>query len=181
MWFSAVSSNLDMTWLNADILKHCNFHAVIVWLQFHVQGQRWYQKEFFHEMTFDLTTHKQAPEVCFDLRPGTNYSVNISMVAFNFSLLVSMTTQITGRSCHLFYVFRKACIGFKKLKWNSIADLSVVWWVVKVLFPCSKLLIVFCFHRFHRVDSPAAERERNGGTVFWSVILAQQGKDSLVG
>uniref|UniRef100_A0A8C0II18 Sushi domain containing 1 n=1 Tax=Bubo bubo TaxID=30461 RepID=A0A8C0II18_BUBBB len=34
---------------------------------FHVQGQRWYQKEFFHEMTFNLTTHKQAPEVCFDL------------------------------------------------------------------------------------------------------------------
>ncbi|XP_019329456.1 PREDICTED: sushi domain-containing protein 1 [Aptenodytes forsteri] len=62
---------------------------------FHVQGQRWYQKEFFHETTFNLTTHKQAPEVCFDLQPGTNYSVNISMVALNFSLLVSMTTQIT--------------------------------------------------------------------------------------
>ncbi|XP_057282021.1 sushi domain-containing protein 1 isoform X4 [Pezoporus wallicus] len=62
---------------------------------FHVQGQRWYQKEFFHEMIFDLTTHKQAPEVCFDLQPGTNYSVNISMAALNFSLLVSITTQIT--------------------------------------------------------------------------------------
>ncbi|KAM6304148.1 sushi domain-containing protein 1 isoform 4-T4 [Podargus strigoides] len=62
---------------------------------FHVQGQRWYQKEFFHEMTFSFTTHKQAPEVCFDLQPGTNYSVNISIVALNFSLLVSMTTQIT--------------------------------------------------------------------------------------
>ncbi|NXO57313.1 SUSD1 protein, partial [Aramus guarauna] len=62
---------------------------------FHVQGQRWYQKEFFHEMTINFTTHKQAPEVCFDLQPGTNYSVNISMVALNFSLLVSMTTRIT--------------------------------------------------------------------------------------
>ncbi|XP_061217222.1 sushi domain-containing protein 1 isoform X5 [Neopsephotus bourkii] len=62
---------------------------------FHVQGQRWYQKEFFHEMIFDLTTHKQAPEICFDLQPGTNYSVNISMAASNFSLLVSITTQIT--------------------------------------------------------------------------------------
>ncbi|XP_025958918.2 sushi domain-containing protein 1 isoform X2 [Dromaius novaehollandiae] len=62
---------------------------------FHVQGQRWYQKEFFHEMTFNFTTYKRAPEVCFDLQPGTNYSVNISMVALNFSLLVSMTTQIT--------------------------------------------------------------------------------------
>ncbi|XP_066194792.1 sushi domain-containing protein 1 isoform X5 [Sylvia atricapilla] len=62
---------------------------------FHVQGQRWYQKNFFHEMTFELFTHKQAPEVCLDLQPGTNYSINISMVALNFSLLVSMTTQIT--------------------------------------------------------------------------------------
>uniref|UniRef100_A0A8C9N3R8 Sushi domain containing 1 n=1 Tax=Serinus canaria TaxID=9135 RepID=A0A8C9N3R8_SERCA len=62
---------------------------------FHVQGQRWYQKNFFHEMTFEISTHKQAPEVCLDLQPGTNYSINISMVAMNFSLLVSMTTQIT--------------------------------------------------------------------------------------
>ncbi|XP_063996505.1 sushi domain-containing protein 1 isoform X2 [Pogoniulus pusillus] len=62
---------------------------------FHVQGRRWYQKEFFHEITFNLTTHKRAPEVCFDLQPGTNYSVNISLVALNFSLPVSMTTEIT--------------------------------------------------------------------------------------
>ncbi|NXP75154.1 SUSD1 protein, partial [Ramphastos sulfuratus] len=62
---------------------------------FHVQGRRWYQKEFFHEIIFNFTTHKQAPEVCFDLQPGTNYSVNISMVALNFSLLASMTTEIT--------------------------------------------------------------------------------------
>ncbi|XP_014744699.1 PREDICTED: sushi domain-containing protein 1 isoform X3 [Sturnus vulgaris] len=62
---------------------------------FHIQGQRWYQKNFFHEMTFELSTHKQAPEVCLDLQPGTNYSINISMVALNFSLLVSMTTQIS--------------------------------------------------------------------------------------
>ncbi|NWS11695.1 SUSD1 protein, partial [Pachyramphus minor] len=62
---------------------------------FRVRGQRWYQKDFVHEMTFELTTHKKAPEVCFDLQPGTNYSVNISMVALNFSLLISMTTQIT--------------------------------------------------------------------------------------
>lgn len=91
----------------SDLLTCYDFHAVIVWFQFHVQGQRWYQKEFLHEMTFNLTTHKQAPEVCFDLQPGTNYSVNISMVALNFSLMVSMTTRITGRSCCLCFVFTK--------------------------------------------------------------------------
>lgn len=133
------------------ILKHFNFHAMIVSLQFHVQGQRWYQKEFSHEMTFSLTTHKQAPEVCFDLQPGTNYSVNISMVALNFSLLVSMTTQITGRPCCLFYVFTKAPVGGKKLKWNNIVGLS------KLLIPCSQFFIVVYFRRFHRIDSSAAE------------------------
>lgn len=80
---------------------------MIVWLQFHVQGQRWYQKNFFHEMTFELSTHKEAPEVCLDLQPGTNYSIKISMVALNFSRLVSMTTQITGRSYQLFlYIYK---------------------------------------------------------------------------
>lgn len=92
-----------------------------------MQGQRWYQKNFFHEMTFELYTHKQAPEVCLDLQPGTNYSINISMVALNFSLLVSMTTQITGRSCHLFYIFTKAPRGCKRHKLICSDDLSVVW------------------------------------------------------
>ncbi|XP_067409590.1 sushi domain-containing protein 1 [Emydura macquarii macquarii] len=62
---------------------------------FHIQGQRWYQKEFFHEMTFNLTTYGQTPEVCLDLRPCTNYTVNISAAALDLSVLVSMTTQIT--------------------------------------------------------------------------------------
>ncbi|XP_029770197.1 sushi domain-containing protein 1 [Terrapene carolina triunguis] len=61
---------------------------------FHIQGQRWYQKEFFHEMAFNLTAYGQTPEVCLDLRPGTNYTVNISMAALDLSVLVSMTTPI---------------------------------------------------------------------------------------
>lgn len=108
-------------------------------------------------MTFELSTHKQAPEVCLDLQPGTNYSINISMVALNFSLLVSMTTQITGRSCHLFYIFAKAPSGCKRLSWICIVDLSVVGWVVKIFFPCSKLSIV-CFHGFCRVQRQKGER-----------------------
>ncbi|XP_065261997.1 sushi domain-containing protein 1 [Emys orbicularis] len=61
---------------------------------FHIQGRRWYQKEFFHEMAFNLTAYGQTPEVCLDLRPGTNYTVNISMAALDLSVLVSMTTPI---------------------------------------------------------------------------------------
>ncbi|XP_074850782.1 sushi domain-containing protein 1 isoform X2 [Carettochelys insculpta] len=62
---------------------------------FHIQGRRQYQKEFFHEMAFNLTTYRQTPEVCLDLRPGTNYTVNISSSALDLSVLVSMTTPIT--------------------------------------------------------------------------------------
>uniref|UniRef100_A0A8C3S5Z3 Sushi domain containing 1 n=1 Tax=Chelydra serpentina TaxID=8475 RepID=A0A8C3S5Z3_CHESE len=61
---------------------------------FHIQGRRWYQKEFFHEMAFNLTTYGQTPEVCLDLRPGTNYTANISTAALDLSVLVSMTTPI---------------------------------------------------------------------------------------
>uniref|UniRef100_A0A8C4UGG2 Sushi domain containing 1 n=1 Tax=Falco tinnunculus TaxID=100819 RepID=A0A8C4UGG2_FALTI len=138
---------------------------------FHVQGQRWYQKEFFHEMTLDLITHKQAPEVCFDLQPGTNYSVNISMVALNFSLLVSMTTQITGRWYHLFYVFTGAPIGRK-----SIVDLGVVWWIVKVVFPCSDLFVAVCFCRSYRSDSLAAEVGEKQGCSVLKCHFATAGK-----
>lgn len=118
---------LNVAWLNAnDLLKHCTFHAVIVWLQFHVQGRRWYQKEFFHEIIFNLTTHKQAPEVCFDLQPGTNYSVNISLVALNFSLPLSMTTEITGGSCIYFVYLQKHLLGAEGS--NETTSLIGVWY-----------------------------------------------------
>ncbi|XP_074809618.1 sushi domain-containing protein 1 isoform X2 [Natator depressus] len=61
---------------------------------FHIQGRRWYQKEFFHERAFNLTIYGQTPEVCLDLHPGTNYTVNISMAALDLSVIVSMTTPI---------------------------------------------------------------------------------------
>lgn len=171
-----------MTWLNAsDILKHSNFHAMIVWLQFHVQGQRWYQKEFFHETTFNLTTHKQTPEVCFDLQPGTNYSVNISMVALNFSLLVSLTTQITGRSCHLFSLFTKAPMGARGSSETALLISVLYGGLSKCSFHAQNCSLLFVFTDFIGLTVQQQKGERNGGAVFWSVILAQQGKDNLVG
>uniref|UniRef100_A0A8D0GVA7 Receptor-type tyrosine-protein phosphatase U-like Fn3 domain-containing protein n=1 Tax=Sphenodon punctatus TaxID=8508 RepID=A0A8D0GVA7_SPHPU len=62
---------------------------------FHIQGQRWYQKKFFHEMTFNFTTRTKTPEVCLDLHAGTNYTVNITTTTLDLSVLVPMTTNIT--------------------------------------------------------------------------------------
>uniref|UniRef100_A0A673USQ3 Sushi domain containing 1 n=1 Tax=Suricata suricatta TaxID=37032 RepID=A0A673USQ3_SURSU len=62
---------------------------------FHIQGQRWYQKEFAQEMIFNITTSSQAPEMCLDLRPGTNYSVCIQALSSELPVVLSLTTQIT--------------------------------------------------------------------------------------
>ncbi|XP_045435872.1 sushi domain-containing protein 1 isoform X6 [Pipistrellus kuhlii] len=60
-----------------------------------IQGQRWYQKEFAQEITFNITTSSQAPEMCLDLRPGTNYSVSIGAWSSVLPEVISLTTQIT--------------------------------------------------------------------------------------
>nr|XP_012624387.1 sushi domain-containing protein 1 isoform X6 [Microcebus murinus] len=61
---------------------------------FHVWGRRWYQKEFAQEMVFNITTSSQNPEVCLDLRPGTNYSVSLQALSSALPVAVSLTTQI---------------------------------------------------------------------------------------
>ncbi|XP_036117693.1 sushi domain-containing protein 1 isoform X4 [Molossus molossus] len=61
----------------------------------HIQGQRWYQKEFSQEINFNITTSSQAPETCLDLRPGTNYSVSIRALSSALPVVTCLTTQIT--------------------------------------------------------------------------------------
>ncbi|XP_066112608.1 sushi domain-containing protein 1 isoform X4 [Saccopteryx bilineata] len=61
----------------------------------HIQGQRWYQKEFAQEIIFNVTTSSQAPEMCLDLRPGTNYSVSVRASSSALPVVISLTTQIT--------------------------------------------------------------------------------------
>ncbi|XP_053159962.1 sushi domain-containing protein 1 isoform X2 [Hemicordylus capensis] len=62
---------------------------------FHIQGLRWYQKQFHDKRTLNLTTHLQTPEVCLNLLPGSNYTVNISTANLDHSAIVYMTTPIS--------------------------------------------------------------------------------------
>nr|XP_054376424.1 sushi domain-containing protein 1 isoform X3 [Pongo abelii] len=62
---------------------------------FHIWGQRWYQKEFAQEMTFNISSSSRDPEVCLDLRPGTNYNVSLRALSSELPVVISLTTQIT--------------------------------------------------------------------------------------
>ncbi|XP_053421677.1 sushi domain-containing protein 1 isoform X2 [Nycticebus coucang] len=62
---------------------------------FHIWGQRWYQRDFAHEMIFNITTSSQNPEICLDLSPGTNYSVSLRALSSALPVVISLTTQIT--------------------------------------------------------------------------------------
>jgi len=66
--------------------------------QVHIWGQRWYQKGFAQEMIFNITASSQTPETCLDLSPGTNYSVSIQALSSELPVVISLTTQITGKS-----------------------------------------------------------------------------------
>nr|XP_020646781.1 sushi domain-containing protein 1 isoform X7 [Pogona vitticeps] len=62
--------------------------------QIHVQGLRWYQEQFHHELILNFTTDSQTPEVCFNFLPGSNYSVNVSTINLDHNVVVSTKTEI---------------------------------------------------------------------------------------
>lgn len=66
--------------------------------QFHIWGQRWYQKAFVLEIVFNITSSSQAPEICLDLHPGTNYNVSLQAVSSALPVVVYLTTPIAGNS-----------------------------------------------------------------------------------
>ncbi|XP_066468715.1 sushi domain-containing protein 1 [Tiliqua scincoides] len=63
---------------------------------FHIQGQRWYQKQFHHKTILNFTTDSHTPEFCLNgLPPGSNFTVNISTANLDHKVLVFMTTPIS--------------------------------------------------------------------------------------
>jgi hypothetical protein len=66
--------------------------------QFHIWGQRWYQKAFVQEMVFNTTSSSQDPEICLDLHQGTSYNVSLQALSSALPVVIYLTTQITGKS-----------------------------------------------------------------------------------
>ncbi|XP_037585482.1 sushi domain-containing protein 1 isoform X3 [Cebus imitator] len=85
-------SGFNETCLRWNIIKKVDMEEMYL---FHIWGQRWYQKEFVREMTFNISTSSQDPEVCLELHPGTNYNVSLRALSSEFPVVISLTTQIT--------------------------------------------------------------------------------------
>ncbi|KAL6034183.1 hypothetical protein STEG23_015366, partial [Scotinomys teguina] len=75
-WRSLKSANVDEMYL------------------FHIWGQRWYQKAFVLETVFNTTSSSQAPEICLDLHPGTNYNVSLQALSSALPVAIHLTTPI---------------------------------------------------------------------------------------
>ncbi|XP_069486723.1 sushi domain-containing protein 1 [Ambystoma mexicanum] len=90
---SAKKFIINVTALNETCLQWRNADGERMY-HFHVLGSRWYQKDFSHHMMFNITTDAEIPVVCLDLRPGTNYTVNITSAYSRSFVDFFMTTRI---------------------------------------------------------------------------------------
>ncbi|XP_069043454.1 sushi domain-containing protein 1 isoform X7 [Lepisosteus oculatus] len=60
----------------------------------HYIGLRDYQKQFVDKKTKHFTSAKTSAEICLNLLPGTNYTINITALSAGFSSTVNLTTSI---------------------------------------------------------------------------------------
>lgn len=82
-----------------------------------VLGQRWYLEKFYHATFFNFTTRDQAPEVCLELSPATDYTINITLLRSTepHSAQISITTAPTAKQTITnISVYNETC-----LRWTS--------------------------------------------------------------
>ncbi|XP_038966979.1 sushi domain-containing protein 1 isoform X9 [Rattus norvegicus] len=67
-------------------------------------GQRWYLENFYHAVSYNFTTRDQAPKLCLDLLPATDYMINITLLRPTElrSAQVTVTTSATGQDFIVF-------------------------------------------------------------------------------
>uniref|UniRef100_A0A8C2VUG7 Sushi domain containing 1 n=1 Tax=Chinchilla lanigera TaxID=34839 RepID=A0A8C2VUG7_CHILA len=85
--------------------------------QFKVLGQKWYLDNFYHATSFNFTTSERAPEVCLDLYPATDYTVNITLLGPPKQHSVQITVMTAPTVKHTISnisVFNETC-----LRWRS--------------------------------------------------------------
>ncbi|XP_012929335.1 sushi domain-containing protein 1 isoform X1 [Heterocephalus glaber] len=94
--------------------------------QFKVLGQRWYLDNFYHETSFNFTTSEPAPEVCLDLYPATDYTVNITWLgpseqhSVQITIMTAPTVKQTIRNIS---VFNETCLRWRSMKTAGIEEM----------------------------------------------------------
>ncbi|XP_069776214.1 sushi, von Willebrand factor type A, EGF and pentraxin domain-containing protein 1 [Narcine bancroftii] len=62
---------------------------------FQIQGQRAYQSKFFYKESLTYRTADDSPAICLKLQPGTNYTVNITHPASQYSAYIHISMAVT--------------------------------------------------------------------------------------
>ncbi|XP_058879108.1 sushi domain-containing protein 1-like isoform X2 [Acipenser ruthenus] len=62
---------------------------------FKLDGLRGYQKDFLDKRIINFTSGDDTPEICLNLQPGTNYTINITALSVGYSIRAIITTSIT--------------------------------------------------------------------------------------
>ncbi|KAL2781911.1 sushi domain-containing protein 1 isoform 2 precursor [Daubentonia madagascariensis] len=87
--------------------------------QFKVLGQRWYLDNFYHATSFNFTTREQAPVVCLDLYPTTDYTVNITLLgsAEEHTVQIVITTApAVKQTISNISGFNETCLRWRSVK-----------------------------------------------------------------
>ncbi|XP_076791003.1 sushi domain-containing protein 1 isoform X2 [Arvicanthis niloticus] len=94
--------------------------------QVEVLGQRWYLDSFYHAVFFNFTTRDRAPEVCLDLYPATDYSINITLLRPTElrSAQITITTSVTAeQTITNISVYNDTCLRWTSLKTANVAEM----------------------------------------------------------
>ncbi|XP_050019672.1 sushi domain-containing protein 1 isoform X3 [Alexandromys fortis] len=108
--------------LNRRSMKHGSEQMY----QVEVLGQRWYLESFYHATFFNFTTRDQAPEVCLELYPATDYTINITLLRPTepHSAQISLTTALTAKQTITnISVYNETCLRWRSLKTANVEEL----------------------------------------------------------
>ncbi|XP_008583690.1 PREDICTED: sushi domain-containing protein 1 isoform X1 [Galeopterus variegatus] len=94
--------------------------------QFKVLGQRWYLDNFYHVISFNLTTRERTPVVCLDLYPMTDYTVNVTQLGSpgQHSVEVTITTApAVKQTISNISLFNETCLRWRSVKTADIEEM----------------------------------------------------------
>ncbi|XP_031233395.1 sushi domain-containing protein 1 isoform X3 [Mastomys coucha] len=94
--------------------------------QVEVLGQRWYLASVYHAELFNVTTRDRAHEVCLDLHPATDYTINITLLRPTElrSTQITLTTSAAAKQTIAnISVYNDTCLRWSSLKTADLLEM----------------------------------------------------------